>query len=281
MKRHVLVEISMVTGLVIASFSSFSSPQKTINTSNAKHQPSLPVVSIVKDKDGVLPGNPWFVGLGVGWMSPFGTNATNYAYSGMPGFPDDRFDGNDSKSSPQYSVFAGYQWRQNNQWLPAYSLSLNYTYISSAEISGVIFINNLPDSRNFTYKYDISQQTVLAKFKADLYQWQQFMPYLSAGAGVSFNRTHNYSDSPIPGATLLQRRYGFNSATRSQFAGTVGAGIDYWFNDRSQISLGYELAYYGKVRTGNGQSILSANRLENKMNSNAIVLQGVYFFERL
>lgn len=240
-----------------------------------------PAPKIFKDKDGfpVGPGNRWFVGLGVGWMFPFSVDSTNYATSGMPGLPDDRYEANGSDSAGQYSVLAGYQWQRDSEWLPAYSLSFQYTYTNSAKINGFIYVNGFPDSRNFTYKYDISQQLPMAKLKLDLYRWRQLMPYVSAGAGVAINRVHSYSDSPIVGETLMHRRDGFSSHTNTQFAGSIGAGLDYGFSDKAQLSLGYELSYYGKAQTGGGQNVLKGSHLDNKLNSNAVVLQGLYFFD--
>lgn len=233
---------------------------------------------IYKDKDGVSPANHWFIGLGGGWMSPFGTNATNFAPSGMPDFPDDRYSNNNSDSTGQISGSIGYQWQRPSVWLPVASLSFEYTYTFPVSINGDIYVNNLADAKNFTYKYDISQQLPMAKLKLDLYQWKQFMPYISGGLGVALNRVTNYSDSPIPGATVMGRRYGFNSTTTTQFAGSFGAGLDYWLNYNSQISVGYELAYYGKARTGYGQGTLSNNFLESNINSNAVVVKGIYLF---
>ncbi|CDZ76010.1 Opacity protein antigens [Legionella massiliensis] len=240
-----------------------------------------PVQKVYKDKDGfpLGPTNRWFVGLGVGWMFPFGTDESSFASSGIPDFPDDRYSADHSKSAGQYSAFAGYQWRRATDWLPAYSLAAQYTYTDSARIDGFIYVNDLPDTRNFKYRYDISQQLIMAKLKLDLYRWRQLMPYVSGGAGVAINRVHGYSEYPIPGETTWEKNYGFTSGNRTQFAGSVGAGFDFEFNDRAQVSLGYELAYYGKVRTGKGEGVLSADRLENKLNSNAVVLQGTYFFD--
>lgn len=259
-----------------------SQPPVMHATQTSKPVQKAPPIAVYKDKDGFLlaPSNRWFVGLGAGWMSPFGTDSVNFASSGMPGFPDDRYSSEGSESAGQYSVLAGYQWRRDVEWLPAYSLALQYTYTDSASINGFIFVNDLPDSKNFTYKYDISQHLLMAKAKLDLYRWKQLMPYVSAGAGVAINNAHSYSDRPIPGATLMQRRYGFTSGSQSQFAGSFGAGLDYGFNDRAQLSLGYELSYYGNANTGNGLGVLSANNLENTFNSNAVVLQGIYFFDR-
>ncbi|WP_298624019.1 SPOR domain-containing protein [uncultured Legionella sp.] len=264
---------------------------QTVAVKNAPHSDSVQSGETIrktsspkihKDKDGfsLRPTNRWFAGLGVGWMFPFGTDETNFAYSGMPGFPDDRYSSVDSKNAMQYSIFAGYQWRRAADWLPAYSLAARYTYTDSARIDGFIYVNGLPETKNFTYQYDVSQQLIMAQLKLDLYRWQQLMPYVSAGAGVAINRAHSYSDRPIPGATTWTRNYGFNSGTKTQFAGSLGAGFDYDFNDKVQASLGYELSYYGKVSTGMGNGVLRADHLENKLNSNAVVLQGTYFFDR-
>lgn len=283
-----------VIGLSLVSFSSFSSQiiyglpkaeqiswnSATHNTAYIKQRPKKTAIATYIDKDGVLPpANPWFVGLGFGWMSPFDTNATHFATSGMPGFPNDRYDGHGSKSAGQYSILAGYQWQGNTEWLPAYSLALQYTYTDAAQINGFIYVNNFPDSKNFTYQYDVSQQLAMAKLKVDLYRWQRLMPYVSASAGAAFNRAHNYAAKPIPGATFMQRRDGFNDKTNTQFAGAIGVGLDYGISNQAQLSLGYELAYYGKAKTGNGQGILSPYHLGNNFNSNAVVLQGIYFFD--
>lgn len=249
----------------------------TQNYNNAAPVSPTHAPSIYKDKDGVEPENHWFIGIGGGWIAPFGTDATNFASSGMPGFPNDRYVNNGSSSAGQISGFAGYQWQRPNIYFPAISLSFEYAYTFPLSINGDIFVNDLPDAKNFTYKYDISQQIAMARLKLDLYQWKQFMPYISGGLGASVNRVSNYSDSPIPGATVMHRRYGFNSVSTTQFAGSLGAGLDYWLNYKSQISLGYELTYNGKAKTGYGQGILSADRLESSLNSNAVVIKGTYF----
>jgi opacity protein-like surface antigen len=268
MKQQYCSKLSSAIGLLLISFSSLA---QTINH---------PIVSAypTADENGRPPSNQWFVGIGGGWIAPFGTDSTNFASSGMPYFPDDRYDGNHSDSTGQVSGFFGYQWQRESCFFPATSLSFDYTYTFPLSIRGDIFVNDLPDAKNFTYQYSISQQLPMAKLKLDLYQWGQLMPYLSGGLGAALNRVYDYSDRPIPGATVMHRRYGFNSTTTTQFAGSFGAGLDYWLNHNSQISIGYELAYYGKTKTGRGQGSLSNNRLENNFNSNAVIVKGTYFF---
>lgn len=263
----------------LASLKSGVSPYVVRINTTAPAQQQQNITPVYKDKDGVTPENRWFVGLGGGWMIPSGTHATNFASSGMPGFPDDRYLNTDSDNTGQISGFAGYQWRRPDVFIPAISLSFEYTYTFPVNIQGVIFVNNLPDTQNFTYQYDISQQIFMPKLKVDLYQWQQWMPYISGGLGVVLNRVSNYSDSPIPGATVMDRNYGFNTATKTQFAASAGVGLDYWLNSNSQISAGYEFSYYGKARTGNGQGSLSENRLENNLDSNTFVIKGTYFID--
>lgn len=233
---------------------------------------------VYKDKDAVTPKNHWFIGVGGGWVDPFGTGATNFASSGMPEFPDDRYASTGSKSAGQVSGFVGYQWRRSNLYFPAVSLSFEYSYTFPLGVHGDIYVNDLPDAKNFTYKYDISQQLPMTKLKLDLYRWKQLMPYISGGVGAVVNHGYNYSDSPIPGATVMHRRFGFTSTNKTRFAGSFGAGLDYWFKYNTQISVGYELAYYGKASTGKGQGALNANRLESNLNSNGVVVKGTYFF---
>lgn len=267
---------ALALGLSVITCSSFSALPVIKNTpqlsSAAAHKQAN-----LSDKDGVSAANKWFIGLGIAKLFPFATNASNFAFSGIPGFPDDHYVGDGVSDTEQYSIFAGYQWRQNSNWLPAYSLGLQYSYTSAMTVNGFVFINDLPDAKNFTYTYDISQHVPTVRLKVDLYRWQQFMPYVAAGAGLAINRVRNYSDSPIPGATLMQRRYGFTSSQHTQFAGSIGAGLDFALSDKGQISVGYELSYYGKARTGLGQDVLGANRLVNKLNANAVVVQGTYF----
>ncbi|AUH72627.1 SPOR domain-containing protein [Legionella sainthelensi] len=247
----------------------------TPNANTDKPIQKAPPTIIYKGKH---PANHWFIGLGGGWMAPFGTNTTNFASSGMPGFPDDKYVTNNRNGTGQISAFSGYQWRRDTLWFPATSLSFEYTYSFPFRVNGFIFVNNLPDAKNFTFKYDVLQHVPMAKLKLDLYQWQQFMPYVSGGLGVAINQVNNYSDSPIPGATMMHRRFGFTSASTTHFAGSFGAGLDYMFNYNSQITLGYELAYYGEARTGYGKGVLNNDRLESKINSNAVILKGTYFF---
>lgn len=220
----------------------------------------------------------WFVGAAVGMVDPAGTDATNYATSGMPGFPDDKYVGNGGDNSVFWSVVGGYQWQRDAEWLPAFSLGFAYTR-TVPKINGVIYVNGLSDAKNFTYKYDVTQQLPMATFKLDLYDWNHFMPYISAGAGAAINTVQNYSDEPIPGATLWNRGYGFTSSRTTNFAGSIGAGIDYWIANKTQLSLGYQYTSAGTVTTGYGEGVLSSNQLSSKLNTNSVGLQAVYFVD--
>ncbi len=219
-----------------------------------------------------------FIGVGVGGTDPTDAQSINYASSGMPGFPDDRYISNGAEGAVSYSIMGGYQWQRNAIWLPALSLGLGYTR-ASPEITGVIYENSLDDSKNFAFKYDVLQQLSMVTLKADLVSWHQLMPYVSVGAGVAVNKVGDYSDWPIPGATLQHRRYGFNSATNTNFADSFGAGFDYWFAHKTQISLGYQFISTGNIKTGLGSGTLSSNRLTNKLKTNNFSLQAMYFLD--
>ena len=249
-------------------------PPPTIVRQKEVYKEPLTVASID------MPPMGWFVGAELGWAGPeLSDSNNNYAPSGMPGFPYDRYDARRIENNLEYSIMAGYQWRRNANFIPAYSLALSYGGFSKSSLHGVIFENNLLDSKNFEYKFNVWQQLAMLKLKVDLYRWRSFMPYVSAGAGAAFNHVSGYEQWPIPGATLQHKRFGFSSSTTTQFAGVVGAGLDYWINSYAQLSLGYQFTSTGTIRTGFGQSVLGSSRLSNKLYTNSVGLQGVYFLD--
>jgi opacity protein-like surface antigen len=226
-----------------------------------------------------IPPSGWFAGAGIAGVNPSVKNNTLFASSGMPEFPDDMYVTHyKQKTLVSPSLIGGYQWQRCTTWLPAYSASLNYTYLPNTTLDGVIYQNSLADAKNFTFKYNTSEQTLMLKLKADLYRYYQFMPYVSVGAGFSRNRVNNYSDTPIPGETIQEREDAFGSATNTQFAKSIGAGVDFWLGQKVQASLGYEYTNYGDIKTSYGSAALANNRLTNKVSSNAVGLQVVYFF---
>lgn len=245
--------------------------QHTTHTNMPAHAPMIL-------SNNPVPPQGWFGGFGVGWTSPTGTDATNFATSGMAGFPDDKYVGNGGNDAVSWSILGGYQWQRDAQWFPALSLGVGYTR-ASPSINGVIYVNSMDEAKNFTYKYHVTQQLPMVTFKADLWRWKRFMPYVSVGAGMAINQVHNYSDAPIPGATLWKRGYGFTSTTNTQFANSIGAGVDYWIANKAQLSLGYQYTSSGTVHTGYGEGVLSSNQLSNKLNSNSVSLQAVYFLD--
>jgi len=224
----------------------------------------------------------WFAGVGLatGKANITGNNP-QYAASGIPDFPDDMyvFTSSHNPTLTAFSLLGGYQWQRNTDWLPAYSLALNYVNsLSSIKKSGIIYQNSLPDSGNFTFNYKISTQLLMLKFKADIYRFSQFMPFVSVGAGMAFNKASDYSTSPIPGQTAMVQEDGFASRTTTQFAKSIGAGIDWAISNKLQATLDYEYTTYGNVETGTGATALANNHLTQKLTSNTVGLQLAYFF---
>lgn len=228
-----------------------------------------------EDEDGPL--SHWFLGLGAGVVSPLINHRINFANSGMPGFPDDKYVTNDWTRSPSFSLTGGYQWQFANDWLTAISLGLEYNY-SQPQLKGDIYVNALDDAKNFRYQYTIKQQLIQLKLKLNLFTWYEFMPFLSLGAGAAINDVDNYSESPISGATSFDKRYAFTAATTTQFASSIGIGVDYWFKENMAMTAGYYYTSTGNVRTGPGEGVLSGNHLTNKLALNSLELQVLYFF---
>lgn len=253
---------------------SYQKIPKKISVQNAPYKDMPAHASTVNS----VPPHGWFAGFGEGVTIPSGTDAVNFATSGMPGFPDDKYVSHGGDDAFAWSINGGYQWQRDAEWFPAMSLGLSYTRTIPG-VKGVIYVNSLEDAKNFTYKYDVTQQLPMLTFKVDLCSWKQLMPYISVGAGLAINQVHNYSDAPIPGATLWKRGYGFNSSQSTHFANSIGAGIDYWIANKAQLSLGYQYTSTGTINTGYGEGVLASNQLTNKLNTSSVGLQTIFFLD--
>jgi opacity protein-like surface antigen len=99
-----------------------------------------------------------------------------------------------------------------------------------------------------------------------------FTPYLSLGAGASWNKTTGTQYAPqLPGWI-----YEFNGTTQSQFAWSVGAGLSQPLNDQFMLNVGYNFVALGTFDTG----ILPQTGDEHifgKLNSNEVFIGFTYF----
>jgi opacity protein-like surface antigen len=123
--------------------------------------------------------------------------------------------------------------------------------------SGTILEFSNPEFTNFRYRYDIEHTDIGIKGKWILNADLMLDPYVSAGVGVSFNRTKHFSIHP-----LTDQEY-YNPPTTNHHANafmyTLGVGLQKMIQTNWQLGIGYQFADLGKSCL-----TVDGNQLNNK-----------------
>lgn len=227
----------------------------------------------------------WFLGAGVG--AAFLNVDSNQFISSGPDWPNDKMHNTDVDAAGLFVLNGGYQWARQALWLPFYSVALNYTYQFPARVNGQVEQYSLPEFTNYDYQYKIKTQTLLAQFKVDLYQWQHLLPFLLAGAGVSFNNAGNYTEQALPNVTPRVSP-GFSNRSTTCFSYALGVGFDYILQKNIWASLMYQYNNLGRVQTGTGANTdtltdtnYSSDSLKTNIRSNTVLLSVTYLFDAM
>ncbi|MFC3908264.1 outer membrane protein [Legionella dresdenensis] len=135
-------------------------------------------------------------------------------------------------SSPLSETFSG-------------QLGLAVAHNGSASQRGFIWEDADPNFSNYRYDYNISNTRITVKGKllsATPYPWLN--PYISAGAGIGFNKADNFSITPLIYQEVAAPPFASN--TETAFSYTAGAGLQFPLNPNWQAGIGYEFADWGK-----------------------------------
>ena len=214
--------------------------------------------------------NHWHLGVGVGGTFPHLDNS--FIKTG-DGWPEDKYTANPD-GSVFFSFFTGYTWENDNLWLPAYSLRLNYLYGLSADVDGHVEQFSLPEFKNYKYQYQLQSQALLGVLKVDLYRYRNIMPFVSAGLGVAWNKFSDYDEQALEGITPRVSPQ-FASRTHSDFAYTFGAGFDFSVTERLSLTLEYNFDGFGHLESGESQGY-GGDNIESELNTNMILLSVVF-----
>lgn len=89
------------------------------------------------------------------------------------------------------------------------------------------------------------------------------MPWVNGRLGVGFNRSHNFTNTPLIFEALPNAN--FSNHTNTTFTYTIGAGVQKLLNTHWQIRVGYEFADWGRSGLGRapGQTTNSGLELNN------------------
>lgn len=193
------------------------------------------------------PLGSWYFDLNLGWVFDLKSKP---AYLNNFDLPPDRYNSPKSKQSPLISLSGGYVWSRSSQWLPFTSLGLNYSYFFTGKAEGTIEDYSEEEDANYTYKYNLTHQTLYLQGKIDLVRWQRWMPYISSGLGGSWNRISNFNEQVLTDVDSTHENPQFPSKTTTNFSYSLGAGIDYIFAQNLWGSLGYRFDRIGYIKTG-------------------------------
>lgn len=229
---------------------------------------SIALFSLVSSQALSFQETPIYLSVGLGGFYPQ-VSGNNYIGTGS-GWPDDYYRQQSISSQPTFYIGGGYSWSRPNDWFPYFSLGLQYSYVSSTTVKGYIDQYSLPGFRNYTYQYDVEFYNVLGIAKLDIYDWHGFMPFVSGGLGVANYGTSNYQEAAAPGVTPRVSP-GFTAASGTNFAYSLGIGIDYAWQSDLVFSLDFNHQSYGTISTGKGANYPSlTGNFSNEALKNAI-----------
>ncbi|MCZ6913119.1 MAG: TonB-dependent receptor [Rickettsia endosymbiont of Ixodes persulcatus] len=217
----------------------------------------------------------WFMDVGLGWVF---NQKLGSSYLANIDSAADKYNSPKVNQVPMGFLSGGYVWSRQAEWLPFTSLGLEYSYDMSATVKGVIEEFANPGQANFKYKYKITHHNLHLISKANLYRWQNWMPYVSAGAGIVWNRFSGYSEQAISKLPSLRPNPEFTNRTESNFSYSLGAGIDYVFNENLWGGLGYRYDHFGWGKTGDTNAKFLDKSIKNTLRAHAIIFSLRYLF---
>jgi opacity protein-like surface antigen len=101
----------------------------------------------------------------------------------------------------------------------------------------------------YTYSYKVQSHQFLIEAKLLWDAQERYHPYLTAGAGIGFNRSYDYQNTVPPFLTFTPE---FSSYTSTVFTYSLGAGIDVDVRRNWRFGLGYRFTDLGRTALGRG-----------------------------
>ena len=224
-----------------------------------------------------LPHLPsWYVDVGLGWVFKQKLGTTYLANLNLGPKNADIYNAPKVNRMPMGVLSGGYVWSRQTHWLPMSSLGLEYSYAIPAKTVGTLEQYSDP-SDTYEYQYKVAHHTLQLVGKVDLLRWQQWMPYLSAGLGTTWNRFTSYNEVPLTGDEKASPQ--FPSQTKLNFSYSLGTGVDYIFTKNLWGSLGYRYDHLGWIETGDSNlKFFTGDKLKNTLQAHTLILSLRYLF---
>lgn len=218
----------------------------------------------------------WYVDAGAGWVF---NQKLGRSYLGNVGEPLDQYDPPKAKQVPMVFLSGGYVWSRQADWLPFTSVGLEYSYFFPAKAEGVIEEASDPTQVFSNYSYKVAHHTLYLLGKANLVRWRNWMPYVFGGLGASWNRFSAYSEESVSETPSIRPNPEFSNKAQSNFAYSLGTGLDYVFTKNLWGSLGYRYDHFGWGKTGDTNiSEFADKNLKNFLKAHTLIFSLRYLF---
>jgi opacity protein-like surface antigen len=140
-------------------------------------------------------------------------------------------------------LFLGVQYPLTKGLQGQIGLDVNAT--GNVDMSGTVWDDADPTFANHAYTYLIRHTGLLIKGKLIATDWDwPVLPWISAGIGMGFNQTSQFSNTPIIFEALPAPNFG--GTTNTSFSWTIGIGVQHEFTPHWQLGAGYELMDWGQ-----------------------------------
>lgn len=209
-------------------------------------------------------------------------NSKMYVNNGSGAAPPFNRDLYTTKQNFQPLVLAAlaYRIKRDNEWFSAYSLGLQYQHNFSANVGDKVLQYSDPAFYNYDASWSVASDIFFIVAKLNVFEYSIVSPYLHAGAGFSFNNAGNYSEAVRAGVTAPRVNPGFASYTTTNFAYSLGAGVDFQATPKIIISAQYQYQNLGNVKSGNGNAAWSTQSLDlGTYSTNAVLLSLSYLID--
>jgi opacity protein-like surface antigen len=180
-----------------------------------------------------------------------------------------------------FGIQLGYRQEIPAQYIPAWSVALRYRQSFSSNWGGTVYQYSLPQFDNYRYSLAVESAAFLIQGKLALIDYNHWKPWISAGAGIAFNRASEFRETAYPGV-IPRLSPAFTGHTSSQFSWNTGAGIDWHLSAPWLVSAWYEYQDNGKLATGKGTRLWSSQSLTvPSYRANAAIIGLSYLFDSL
>ena len=160
-----------------------------------------------------------------------------------------------------------------------YQLGLAYNYILPYALKGEIQQLSEAQFTGFNYDYKIQSQQLFLESKLVFNAVHHLHPYFSFGVGSALNKAYDFSVTALDDRVPVDPGPGiFTDHSMTQFAYTVGLGMDVDVTKHVRIGGGYRFANLGKADLGAAPDFSSNKGLSTSLLTHEILINATYIF---